>query len=271
MNATTETSKRRQQGLVPAIQRLGWPVIESLISIGNGFWFLIAILKSTGACIRNFHLVIHQIYMVGTLAMTVIVVSGVFLGFVLGLQFFNILDRYGQTSLVGLASALTLYRELGPVLTAFLFIGCSCTAMTAALGLKKSSEQIAAMEVMAVDPIEHEVAPRFFAGIISLPMLTVILLALAIFGTYLIAVVQIGVDAGTFWGNIRDKASFFGDVTNGLFKSFVFGFVSTLIALYQGYRAIPTAEGVAKATTRTFILASVSVLALDFIISALTL
>ena len=262
---------RRQVGLVASVRRLGWPVIESLISIGNGFWFLLQIMRSTGSCIRNFRLVIHQIYMTGTLAMTVIIVSGVFLGFVLGLQFFNILNRYGQTSLVGLASALTLYRELGPVLTAFLFIGCSCTAMTAALGLKKASEQIAAMEIMAVDPIEHEVAPRFFAGIIALPLLTLVLLALAIFGTYLIAVVQIGVDVGTFWGNIREGATFFGDVTNGLLKSFVFGVVSTLISLYQGYHAIPTAEGVAKATTRTFILASVSVLALDFIISALTL
>jgi len=267
----TKVPSRRQRGVIAATRRLGWPVIEAIISIGHSFRFLLQILRNTGSCIRNFRLVTHQMYMVGTLAMTVIVVSGIFLGFVLGLQFFNILDRYGQTSLVGLASAITLYRELGPVLTAFLFIGCSCTAMTAALGLKKSSEQIAAMEVMAVDPIEHEVAPRFFAGIISLPLLTLILLALAIFGTYLIAVVQIGVDNGSFWGNIRDKVTFFGDVTGGLIKSFVFGVVATLISLYQGYHAIPTAEGVSKATTRTFILASVSVLGLNFVISALTL
>ncbi len=261
---------RRQHGVVHSIRRLGWPVIEALISIGHSFWFLMTILKSSGKCLRNPRLVTQQMYMVGTLALTVVIVSGIFLGFVLGLQFFYVLDRYGQTSLVGLAAALTLYRELGPVLTAFLFIGCSCTAMTAALGLKKSSEQIAAMEIMAVDPIEYEVAPRFWASIISVPLLTLVLLALAIYGTYLIAVVQIGIDNGAFWSNIQERVLFFGDVTSGLFKSLVFGIFSALIALYQGYHAIPTSEGVAKATTRTFILASVTVLGLDFIISAFT-
>lgn len=264
-------ASRRQAGLVAAVRRLGWPFVEAVMSVGHGFWFFLGILRHSGACVRNPRLVTHQMYLVGVLAISVIIVSGVFLGFVLGLQFFNILERYGQTSLVGLASALTLYRELGPVLTALLFIGCSCTAITASIGLKKSSEQIAAMEVMAVNPIEHEIAPRFWACVISLPLLTMILLAVAIFGTYLIAVVQIGIDDGTFWGNMKENATFFGDVTDGLTKSLVFSVSSALIALYQGYYAIPTSEGVAKATTRTFILSSVSVLGLDFILSAFML
>ena len=210
----------------------------------------------------------RQIYVVGVLSAPIIIASGVFIGFVLGLQYYVILSRYGQTQFVGTAAALTLYRELGPVLTALLFIGCAGTAMTASIGLKKAGEQLDAMDVMAVDPIAFEIAPRFWATVISVPLLTMILLAIAVFGTYLMVVVQIGIDYGVFWGNIQAVATFFGDVTGGLLKSLVFGIATALIALFQGYHAVPTPDGVSRSTTRTVIIASVTVLGLDFILTA---
>ncbi len=262
---------RRRKGLAAKIRRLGWPLVETVHDLGTFGRFSVYVFKRVPASLARFGLIWRQIYNLGTLSMPIIVVSGLFIGLVLGLQFYTILERYGQTQIVGAAAAITLFRELGPVLAGLLYIGCSCTAITASIGLKKSSEQIASMEVMAVDPLEREIAPRFVAGVISLPLLTIVLLAVAIVGTYFMAVVQIGLYEGFFWGNMQRYTKFFGDFTEGMAKSFVFAVAVNLIALYHGYRAMPTAEGVARATTAAVVYASLTLLGLDFIITAFLL
>ena len=259
---------RRRYGTLARLRRLGWPLVEAVYNIGTVLRFSFKIAMCIPSSLRRFSLIWTQIFTLGTLSLPIVVVSGAFIGFVLGLQFYTILDRYGQTQLVGAAAALTLFRELGPVLTALLYIGSACTSVTAAIGLKRASEQIAAMEVMAVDPIKYEITPRFIAGMISLPLLTIIMLGVSIMGTYFMAVIQIGLDEGFFWSNMQRLTRFFGDFTEGLFKSFVFAIFANLIALYQGFGAHPTAEGVARATTRTVVLASLVILGMDFIITS---
>ena len=259
---------RRRKGLIATLRRLGWPLVEYFYDLGTFGRFCFVVFRRLPSSITRFNLIWRNIFNLGTLSLPIIIVSGLFIGLVLGLQFYTILSRYGQTQLTGAASALTLYRELGPVLAGLLFIGSSCTAMTAAIGLKRASEQIASMEVMAVDPFEREIIPRFVACLISLPLLTIVLLAVAIVGTYSMAVLQIGLDEGYFWGNIQQFAKFFGDFTQGMFKSLVFAVAVSLIALYHGYTAHPTAEGVARATTSTVVYASLTLLGLDFLITA---
>lgn len=260
---------RRRKGLSAFIQRLGWPLVENIFYLGGFARFCWMVAKRVPASLMRPHLIWIQMYHLGTRSMPIIVVSGLFIGLVLGLQFHTILDRYGQTQVVGAAAAIALFRELGPVLAGLLFIGCSCTAVTAAIGLKRSSEQLAAMEVMAVDPLEREIAPRFIAGSLCLPLLTIILLAVAIVGTYAIVVLRIGMDEGFFWGNMQRFTKFFGDFTEGMLKSAVFGLTSSIIALYHGYNARPTAEGVAHATTSTVVYASLTLLGLDFVLTSM--
>ncbi len=260
---------RRRKGVIPAIRRLGWPLVEKTYFLGTFARFCWMIAARVPGCLKRPRLVWVQVYHLGTLSLPIIIVAGLFIGLVIGLQFHTILDRYGQTQVVGAAVAIALFRELGPVFAGLLFIGCSCTAVTASIGLKRSSEQFAAMEVMAVDPLEREIAPRFVAGALCLPLLTVILLAVAITGTYAIVVLQIGMDEGFFWGNMQRFTKFFGDFTEGLLKSVVFGVMSSAIALYHGYSARPTAEGVARATTNTVVYASLTLLGLDFVITSL--
>ena len=262
---------RRRVGLRASIERLGWPLVETVNDLGTVVRFLLISISRMSTCLRRPSLVWRQIYYVGVLTMPIIIVSGAFIGMVLGLQFYTILERYGQTQIVGAATALTLYREIGPVLAALLYIGSSCTSITASIGLKRASEQIAAMEVMAVDPFEREIAPRLLAGIISLPLLTMIMLAIAIMGSYMVAVVQIGIDEGYFWSNMQSLAKFGTDVLGGLLKSLVFGIFTTTTALYQGYAAQPTAEGVAKSTTKTVVYSSLLVLGSDFVLTAFML
>ena len=262
---------RRRKGVLAGIRRLGWPLVETIHDLGTFGRFSWMVFKRVPASFRRFGLVWRQVYNLGTLSMPIIVVSGLFIGLVLGLQFYTILARYGQTQIVGAAAAITLFRELGPVLAGLLYVGCSCTAITASIGLKRSSEQIDSMEVMAVDPLEREIAPRFVAGIISLPLLTIILLAIAIIGTYFMVVIQIGLYEGFFWGNMQRYTKFFGDFTEGLAKSFIFAIAVNMIALYHGYRAHPTAEGVARATTAAVVYASLTLLGLDFFITAFLL
>lgn len=262
---------RRRTGVVAAIRRIGWPFVEAIHDLGTvGRFFYYILARSPRAALR-FRLVWLQIYYLGALSLPIIIVSGLFIGLVLGLQFYTILERYGQTQIVGAAAAITLFRELGPVLTGLLYVGSACTSITASIGLKRASEQIDAMEIMAVDPIEREIAPRFLAGVICVPILTIIMLGIAIVGTYTIVVVHIGLDEGFFWGNMQRYTTFFGDFTEGIAKSFFFGIFANLIALYHGYSALPTAEGVARATTRTVIYASLVILGLDFIITSLLL
>lgn len=259
---------RRDITLYGAVRRLGWPIIEGLFNVGLGARFSLLVLARSNLSFKRPSLIVQQLYSSGPKTMIIILIAGLFIGFVLGLQFYVLLNRYGQESIIGTGVALTLFRELGPVSAGLLFVGCSCTAITAAIGLKKSSEQIAAMEIMAVDPIAYELSPRLWAAVIALPLLTIYFNVVGILGSYVIAVWQIGVDDGIFWSGMKEQVRFYHDFVLGICKSLFFGFFVALIALYEGYFCIPTAEGVASATTRTVIKGSLSVLGLDFVLTA---
>ncbi|MEK8020481.1 MAG: lipid asymmetry maintenance ABC transporter permease subunit MlaE, partial [Candidatus Parabeggiatoa sp.] len=214
-------------------------------------------------------LVIAQVYAVGVLSLSIILVSGFFVGMVLGLQGYNTLVNFGATESLGVFLSLSLVRELGPVLTALLFAGRAGSALTAEIGLMKATEQLSGMEMMAVNPLKRVVAPRFIAGVISMPLLAAIFSAVAILGGYLVVVQLLGVDAGAFWSQMPDKTDFVDDILNGVIKSIVFGIVVTWIAVFEGYDCTPTSEGVSRATTRTVVHASLATLGLDFVLTAL--
>jgi phospholipid/cholesterol/gamma-HCH transport system permease protein len=213
--------------------------------------------------------VIAQIYAVGVLSLTIIIVSGVFVGMVLGLQGYNTLVNFGATEALGAVVSLSLVRELGPVLTSLLFAGRAGSALTAEIGLMKATEQLSGMEMMAVNPLKRVVAPRLVAGIISLPLLAAIFSAVGILGGYLVVVELLGVDAGSYWSQMQDKTDLMEDVLNGVIKSIVFGVVVTWIAVFEGYDCVPTSEGVSRATTRTVVHSSLATLGLDFVLTAL--
>ena len=213
--------------------------------------------------------VVTQIFFLGNYSLLIIAVSGLFVGFVLGLQGYYTLNRYGSEEALGLLVALSLVRELGPVITALLFAGRAGTSLTAEIGLMKAGEQLAAMEMMAVQPFVRILAPRFCAGVIVMPLLALIFSAIGILGAYGVGVLLLGVDTGAFWAQMQSGVDVFADIANGLLKSFIFGLAITFIALYQGYEAHPTPEGVARATTRTVVLSSLAVLGLDFVLTAL--
>jgi len=218
---------------------------------------------------RRFGLVRDQVHFLGNHSLAIISVSGLFVGFVLGLQGYYTLQRYGSASALGLLVALSLVRELGPVVTALLFAGRAGTSLTAEIGLMKAGEQISAMELMAIDPKARVLAPRFLGGIISMPLLAALFSAIGILGAYVVAVLLIGIDAGNFWSIQQNGVDVWRDVGNGVVKSAVFGVICTAVALYQGYETEATPEGVAYATTRTVVMASLGVLAMDFILTAL--
>jgi phospholipid/cholesterol/gamma-HCH transport system permease protein len=213
--------------------------------------------------------VVAQLYSVGVLSLVIIVVSGLNVGMVLGLQTYNTLVDFGAEASLGPVVALSLLRELGPVVAALLFAGRAGSALTAEIGLMKATEQLSGMEMMAVDPIRRIVAPRFLAGIISMPLLATIFSAVGILGGYFVGVGLLGVDDGAFWSQMQAKVDWREDVLNGIIKSIVFGIVVTWIAVYEGYDAVPTTEGVSRATTRTVVSASLAVLLLDFVLTAL--
>jgi len=248
----------------------GWAV-DSVWSLGHASRFFWATLVHSGTSFKRFRLVVREVYIVGVHSLIIIVVSGLFVGFVLGLQGYNTLQKYASSEALGLLVALSLVRELGPVVTALLFAGRAGTAITAEIGLMKATEQLSAMEMMAVDPIARVVAPRFWAGVISMPLLAAIFSIAGVFGGYFVGVVLIGVDEGAFWSQMQAGVDVFKDVLNGAFKSVVFGFTVTWIALFEGYDSVPTAEGVSRATTRTVVTSSLAILALDFVLTALTL
>ena len=222
-----------------------------------------------GACLRRFGLVREQIFFVGNRSLSIIGVSGLFVGFVLALQGYYTLQRYGSAEAVGLLVALSLVRELGPVVAALLFAGRAGTSLTAEIGLMKAGEQLSAMEMMAVDPIQRVLAPRFWAGVIAMPILAAVFSAVGIIGGWLVAVPLIGIDAGSFWSQMQGGVDVFKDVGNGVVKSLVFGVTVSFVALLQGYSCRPTPEGVSEATTRTVVLSSLAVLGLDFILTAM--
>ncbi|MCH9704614.1 MAG: MlaE family lipid ABC transporter permease subunit [Proteobacteria bacterium] len=261
-------SNRRDFAWRGAVRRLGWPLVETLFNIGLGTRFALTVLARSGLAWRRPRLVMLHLKHIGVYTLVIILVAGLFIGFVLGLQFYTLLERYGQQDLLSVGVALTLFRELGPVAAGLLFVGCACTSITAAIGLKKASEQIAAMEVMAVDPLARELAPRLLAGMIALPLLTVYFDIVGVLGSYLITVQQIGLDEGTFWAGIKGQVGFYEDFMQGIYKSIFFGFITVMIALYEGYFCVPTAEGVARATTRTVIKGSLAVLGANFVFTA---
>ncbi|MEC5208692.1 lipid asymmetry maintenance ABC transporter permease subunit MlaE [Vogesella urethralis] len=254
--------------LLSPFRRLGAATINALWRLGFISRFFVAIVLNSGQSLLRFHLTIREIYYAGVLSLIIIVVSGLFVGMVLGLQGYNTLARFGSADALGALVALSLLRELGPVLAALLFASRSGSAMTAEIGLMKATEQLEAMSVMAVNPIARVVAPRFWAGVISMPILAALFNVMGIFGGYLVGVEMIGLDAGTFWSQMQNNVDLHYDVINGLTKSVFFGMAVTLIAVFEGYDATPTAAGVSSATTRTVVTSALVILALDFVLTA---
>jgi phospholipid/cholesterol/gamma-HCH transport system permease protein len=251
------------------IRGVGHRTINAVWRIGLATRFFLQILRYSDTSFRRFHLIIKELFSTGVMSLIIIVVAGLFVGMVLGLQGYETLKRYGSESALGVMVALGLVRELGPVVAALLFASRAGSAMTAEIGLMKATEQISAMEMMAVNPIARIVAPRFWAGVISMPLLAALFSAMGIFGGYFVGVVQIGVDEGSFWSQMQAAVDFKHDIMNGVLKSFVFGTVVTVIALFEGYDAPPTAEGVSGATTRTVVTSSLAILILDFVLTAM--
>ena len=221
--------------------------------------------------IKLFPLVVEQIYNVGVLSIVIIAVSSLFIGMVLALQGYNILQRFGAVAQLGELVALSVVRELGPVIGGLLFAGRAGSALTAEIGLMQTTEQLASMEMMAVDPLWRVIAPRFWAGVISMPILIAIFCIVAVFGSHLIGVDWLGVDAGQFWSNMQASVDFRTDVVNGIIKGVLFGVVVTWVAVYQGYYTVPTAAGISRATTKSVVYGSLAVLGLDFILTSFML
>lgn len=255
--------------MIGAVTSLGRWARESVVNVGFATRTFFAVLAASGGVLRRPRLVTDQIHFIGNYSLVIIAVSGLFVGFVLGLQGYYTLNRYGSEEALGLLVALSLTRELGPVVTALLFAGRAGTSLTAEIGLMKAGEQLAAMEMMAVNPLERVIAPRFWAGVIAMPVLASIFSAVGVLGGYVVGVLMIGIDEGSFWSQMQAGVDVWKDIANGVIKSIVFGFAVTFTALFQGYEAQPTPEGVARATTRTVVIASLSVLWLDFLLTAL--
>jgi len=253
----------------PALTRLGAVVTAGVWRLGYASRFFGYLLMHSGTALRRFRLTMREIYFAGVLSLIIILVSGLFVGMVLGLQGYETLQRYGSSEALGVLVALSLVRELGPVVAGLLFASRAGSAITAEIGLMKATEQLSAMEMMAVDPIARVVAPRFWGGVISMPLLAALFSAMGIFGGYLVGVVLIGVDEGAFWSQMQDAVDVRKDILNGVIKSVVFGVAVTLIAVFEGFDAAPTAEGVSGATTRTVVTSSLAILALDFMLTAL--
>jgi phospholipid/cholesterol/gamma-HCH transport system permease protein len=251
------------------VQRVGAATLDGVRALGHAAFFTLDLLKACPAALRRFGLVVAQVHAIGNLSLLIILASGLAVGFVLALQMYYALVPYGATESLGLIVNLSLVRELGPVVTALLFAGRAGTSLTAEIGLMKAGEQLAAMEMMAVDTKSRILAPRFIAGVFSMPLLAVLFSAIGILGAYVVAVLLIGLDSGNFWSIMQSRVDVFRDVGNGLVKAFVFGIICTAVALYQGYETEATPEGVAYATTRTVVISSLSVLAADFLLTAL--
>jgi len=251
------------------LQWLGRRALDVLASWGHGAIFFLELLKAVPSALGRFGLVVKQVHAIGNRSLIIILASGLAVGFVLALQLYNTLTNFGAAESLGLVVNLSLVRELGPVVTALLFAGRAGTSLTAEIGLMKAGEQISAMELMAIDPRKRVLAPRFLAGVISMPLLAALFSAIGILGAWLVAVGLIGIDAGNFWAIQQNGVDVWRDVGNGVVKSMVFGVICTAVALYQGYETEATPEGVAYATTRTVVTSSLGVLAMDFILTAL--
>ncbi|BAL23084.1 lipid asymmetry maintenance ABC transporter permease subunit MlaE [Azoarcus sp. KH32C] len=256
-------------GILNVVRRLGNMVTEAVWRIGFGARFFMLLLRHSGQSLTRVHLTVREIYFSGVLSLLIIVVSGLFVGMVLGLQGYETLQRYGSGDALGVLVALSLTRELGPVVAGLLFASRAGLAVTAEIGLMKTTEQLEAMDMMAVNPIARVVAPRFWGGVISMPLLAALFSAMGVFGGWLIGVVFIGVDDGAFWSQMQAAVDFRFDIMNGVIKSFVFGATVALIAVFEGYDCTPTAEGLSRAITRTVVTSALAILALDFVLTSL--
>lgn len=247
---------------------LGAPVVNGIWRLGFAARFFIAVLGRTGSAFVRLPLTLREIYFTGVLSLIIILVSGFFVGLVLGLQGYETLQRYGSSDALGILVALSLTRELGPVVSALLFASRAGSAVTAEIGLMKTTEQLKAMDMMAVDPLARVVAPRFWGGILSMPLLAALFSAMGVFGAWFIGVVFIGVDDGAFWSQMQASVDFRYDIVNGVIKSVVFGVAVSLISVFEGYDSVPTAEGVSRAITRTVVNSALAILALDFVLTS---
>ncbi len=254
--------------LIRFFSRVGAPFARALIKLGFACRFFVALLRHSPTSFLRFGLTLREIWFSGVLSVLIIVVSGLFVGMVLALQGYDTLQRFGASSSLGVLVALSLVRELGPVVGALLFASRAGSAITAEIGLMKATEQLAAMELMAVNPVARVVAPRFWGGVISMPLLAAMFSAMGIFGGYLVGVQLLGLDEGSFWSQMQSAVDFRQDVMNGVIKSVFFGAAVSLIAVFEGYDSPPTAEGVSGATTRTVVTSALVILALDFILTA---
>ncbi len=255
--------------MIQLTRQLGRFTLQSLAKLGRGSLFLGHTLSGLTDILLRPGLLIRQLYFVGVLTFLIIVISGLFVGMVLGLQGYYTLSDFGAEESLGVMVAASLVRELGPVVAALLFAGRAGSALTAEIGLMKATEQLSGMEMMAVDPVKRIIAPRFFAGFISLPILAALFSAVGILGGEMVGVGLLGVDEGSFWSQMQANLDFYDDIMNGVIKSIVFGFVTSWIALFEGYDAIPTSEGVSRATTRTVVNSAFAVLGLDFLLTAM--
>ena len=243
------------------------PIRAGLIKVGDVTWFLLRVLGQCVPALGRPKMIIEQIYNAGGRSLIIIMLCGLFLGMVLGLQGYDLLARFGSESALGVAAALGMIKELGPVLTALLFAGRAGTALASEIGLMGATDQLTAMEMMAVDPVRHVVAPRFLGGVIAMPLLTAIFDCIGIYGAQLVGVAMMLIPAGTFWSQTENDVGL-SDINEGVIKSLVFGVACSLLAVYEGYHAEPTAEGVGLATTRTVVSSAVLILMLDYVLTA---
>ncbi|HDZ56017.1 MAG TPA: lipid asymmetry maintenance ABC transporter permease subunit MlaE [Pseudomonas xinjiangensis] len=255
--------------MINRLALLGYAGLNVIAALGRSGVFLFQALTGRSRFGNAFELLLKQLYSVGVLSLAIIIVSGLFIGMVLALQGYMILVGYGSEQAVGQMVALTLLRELGPVVTALLFAGRAGSALTAEIGLMKATEQLSSLEMIGVDPLKYVIAPRLWAGFISMPLLSMIFCVVGIWGGAMVAVDWLGVYSGSYWSNMQNAVEFGSDVINGLIKAIAFAFVVTWIAVFQGYDCEPTSEGISRATTRTVVYASLAVLGLDFILTAL--
>jgi phospholipid/cholesterol/gamma-HCH transport system permease protein len=255
--------------LLDGLARLGRSGLGALERLGRAHLLLLGMVLGIGEILRRPRLLTAQVFNIGVLSILIIGVSGLFVGMVLGLQGYYVLAQFGAAESLGVMVAASLVRELGPVVTALLVAGRAGSALTAEIGLMKATEQLSGLEMMAVDPVRRILTPRFFGGLISMPLLAAMFSAVGVLGGYFVGVGLLGVDSGSFWSQMQSKVDFHEDIVNGVIKSLVFGVVVTWIALFQGHDAVPTSEGVSRATTRSVVHAALAVLGLDFVLTAL--
>jgi phospholipid/cholesterol/gamma-HCH transport system permease protein len=255
--------------MVTLFQKLGQETLKGVGKLGRAMVFITHALTGAADLIRRPGLLVAQLYSIGVLSVLLIAISGLFVGMVLALQGFNVLSDFGAEESLGVMVAASLVRELGPVVTALLFAGRAGSALTAEIGLMKATEQLSGMEMMAVDPVKRIIAPRLFAGTLSMPLLAALFTAVGVLGGYFVGVGLLGVDQGPFWSQMQSQIDFWDDSVNGFIKSIVFGAVVTGIAVFEGYDAIPTAEGVSRATTRSVVYSAFAILGSDFVLTAL--